>query len=217
MNEPKIAIIDYGLCNMFSVKHACEKVGMEGHITDDHKEILNSDAVILPGVGAFADAMEALKQRDLVSPLKEAVASGKPFFGICLGHQLLMSESEEFGHCEGLGFIEGTVKRFDNSNKKIRVPHVGWNEVHFAHENNDHSPLAGIPEGAHVYFCHSYCVEPEDDSVILSRTRYGDYDFCSSLYHKNITSFQFHPEKSGPVGMQIYKNILNMVLKSSKN
>lgn len=223
MNRPvKAAITDYGICNMFSVKHACAKVGMEALITSDWKEIQAADVVILPGVGAFGDAMEALKKLDLVLPLRELAQSGKLFVGICLGFQLLLSESEEFGRHEGLGIVPGSVLKFVSPQEKeleIKVPHVGWNQISLPKAVSwDKTPLTGTRNGTFVYFCHSYYADPQDPAVVLTRTSYGPYDYASGLRYKNVYGFQFHPEKSGPVGIQMYQNIAALAsLRSSSN
>ncbi|MBI4196515.1 MAG: imidazole glycerol phosphate synthase subunit HisH [Deltaproteobacteria bacterium] len=200
---------------MFSVKHACERVGLEATITSSIPEIIQADAVILPGVGAFGDAMEQLKALDLISPLKDLVGSSKPFIGICLGYQLLLSESEEFGSHKGLGIVKGAVKRFDQPREGdhiLSVPHVGWNQIWKDTTTSwEGSPLRGTTPGDYVYFCHSYYVQPEDQSVALTRTHYGHYDFISSLRCQNVFGFQFHPEKSGPVGLEMYQNIAKLI------
>jgi len=220
--KPKVAIVDYGVGNLFSVKHACEKVGIEAVITSSKQEILNADGVILPGVGAFGDAMELLKRLDLVGVLKEVAESSKPLIGICLGMHLLMTESHEFGHCQGLGVIKGSVIRFTNlpdvSWKKIKVPHVGWNRIYRSSENVDgkvwkNSVLEGLKDGEFMYFVHSFYVVPEDPGIVLSKTSYGQIEFCSSFQYKNILAFQFHPERSGVQGLIIYDKLKHIIVK----
>lgn len=203
---------------MFSVKHACEAVGMHAEITADASKILSADVVILPGVGAFGDAMASLKQLNLVEPLREAAHSGKPLIGICLGMQLLMTESSEFGRHAGLGIMPGHVTRFEPSQsngQRIKVPHVGWNQITLpSFSTNDgwaHSPLEGIESGACVYFVHSYYVIPQDLNCIWAQTRYGSYQFCSAVRRGNVYAFQFHPERSGTTGLMIYQNIAALV------
>jgi glutamine amidotransferase len=228
--EKKIeaAIVDYGLGNLFSVKHACEHVDMEAVITSSQDEILRADLVILPGVGAFGDAMLALKQLDLIQCLREIAASEKPLIGICLGMQLLMSESFEFGHHRGLGVIEGPVVKFKDPVGilgKLKVPQVGWNRIYGEtgqpsletpkNKSQNHwsdSPLQGLPEGEFMYFVHSYYAKPGNPEVILSISHYGDIEFCSSLRYRNIFASQFHPERSGPQGLQIYRNMARLCL-----
>ena len=206
---PLVAIVDYGVGNLFSVKHACEYVGMRARITASGEELLEASAVILPGVGAFGDAMAMLGRLDLVSVLREIAGSGKPLIGICLGMQLLMTESHEFGRHQGLGIIRGEVVMFERSVvKDLRVPHVGWNSIHpDAAGGWTGSLLEGLGDGEFMYFVHSLYVSPDDSSVALSTTRYGGIEFCSSLKTGNVSAFQFHPERSGPCGLAVYRNL----------
>jgi len=219
--KPKAAIVDYGVGNLFSVKHACEKVGLEAVITFSKQEILNADGVILPGVGAFGDAMESLKRLDLVGVLKEVAESSKPLIGICLGMHLLMTESHEFGYCQGLDVIKGSVIRFTNPPdalwKKLKVPHVGWNRIYRSSVKVNgkawmNSALEGLKDGEFMYFVHSFYVVPEDPGVVLSKTSYGQIEFCSSFQYKNILAFQFHPERSGVRGLNIYEKINHLII-----
>lgn len=217
LKSPEVAIVDFGLGNLFSIKLACLHAGLQSRLTSSKKEILEAEAVILPGVGAFGDAMAALEKLDLIVPLQDVAASGKILMGICLGMQLMMTESYEFGRSQGLGIIKGPVVRFDNpkksSSKIFKVPQVGWNRI--SQVNGDASRknswsdslLSGLPDGAYMYFVHSYYAKPEDSSVRLSMTRYGHIEFCSSLRYGNIFAFQFHPERSGPQGLNIYHNL----------
>jgi len=219
---PRVAIVDYSLGNLFSVKHACEKVGLDAFISADKREILTADAVILPGVGAFGDAMECLRQRDLIRPLQDIAQSGKPLIGICLGQQLLMTESFEFGRHRGLNIFEGPVVRFDNPigpNGPLKVPQVGWNRIYrpdYLKQQTvgdcwHNSPLEGLRDGEYMYFVHSFYARPVDPSVVLAVTRYGHIEFCSSLRKGNVMAFQFHPERSGPLGIQIYRNLARLI------
>jgi glutamine amidotransferase len=208
--------------NLFSVKHACEHVGLCASITSSRREIFDADAVILPGVGAFGDAMDTLRRLDLISVLKETATSKKPLVGICLGMQLLMTESYEFGHHFGLGIIPGTVVRFDNpmeSNRKLKVPQVNWNQM-FRTENIDDawhgSLLEGLPNGVFIYFVHSYYVRPEEREVEIAFTQYGNVKFCSALSYRNIFGCQGHPERSGSYGLQIYRNLALLLKNQSK-
>ena len=203
-----VAIVDYGLGNLFSVKHACEHVGIPAEITSDKKKILNANGVILPGVGAFGDAMQSLRKLDLVSVLKELASADKPFMGICLGLQLLMEESHEFGLHRGLGILKGNVIRFDSpreGRRALKVPQIGWNQIHSSHPWTE-TPLSGLKEGEFMYFVHSYVVQPDDRGVILSQSNYGSVEFCSSIHRGRLFACQFHPEKSGPAGLKIYEN-----------
>jgi len=210
MNNPKVAIIDYEMCNLFSVNHACLRVGIDPVITRDPAEIKAADAVILPGVGAFGDAMENLKKFDLIPALEQAAAA-KPFMGICLGLQLLFSGSCEFGEHEGLGFIGGNVDKFPNelNEKRIKVPQVGWNRIAFS---PDEPIFDGIPNESFFYFVHSYYVKPLNQTEVLTSTDYEGINYCSAAKKGNITAFQFHPEKSGDMGLRIYKNWKKLIL-----
>lgn len=219
----KVAIVDYGMGNLFSVKHACEYVGMEANITSLPQEIKSADAVILPGVGAFGNAMKALRNLDLVGVLQDVVASDTPLMGICLGMQLLMTESYEFGWHKGLEIIQGQVIRFDNPKdglRKLKVPQVGWNRIHRFNRDQDSqndpwadTPLEGLTDGEFMYFVHSFVAQPEDPSLTLSTSRYGHIEFCSSLRYKNIFACQFHPERSSYQGLKVYSNFALLVNK----
>jgi len=231
----KVAIVDYGLGNLFSVKHACEHAGTRATITSSKQEILQADAVILPGVGAFGDAMESLRKLDLISPLRETTMSQKPLIGICLGLQLLMTESYEFGRHRGLGIIAGPVVRFENpvgASGKLKVPQVGWNRIFRRKDSQtpaegdgappdpwSGSPLTGLRDGEFMYFVHSFYAEPQDPAVVLSVSQYSHIEFCSSLRYGNIFAFQFHPERSGPQGLQIYQNVASLIkrIKEDRN
>jgi glutamine amidotransferase len=209
---PKVAIIDYGMGNLFSVKHACEHEGMRAIITSDSRKITSADAVILPGVGAFGDAIKALKKLDLVGILKDIGESTKPLIGICLGMQLLMSESFEFGHHSGLGIIPGSVIKFSNSveNEILKVPLVGWKRVYKNKDSKtswDESLLHGLPDGIFMYFIHSYYVQPLDQRLSVGITSYAGVEFCSAINYQNIFACQFHPERSGSQGLKIYRNL----------
>lgn len=205
----KVAIIDYQLSNLFSVKHAFNYLKIDSEITSDKSIIKNCDAAILPGVGAFGDAMENLKQLGLIQIIKDFIFSGKPFIGVCLGLQLLFSESEEFGKHSGLNIVKGKVKKF--SGKGIKVPQIGWNQI-VKTDNNlwPNSPLQNIKSGEFMYFVHSYYVKPQDKSVVLSETIYENISYCSSLLTRNVFATQFHPEKSGSEGIKIYHDWLKL-------
>jgi glutamine amidotransferase len=224
------AIVDHGLGNLFSVKQACEYAGMSALITPSHKDLFEADVVILPGVGAFRDAMAALERLDLVIPLKEIGESDKVLVGICLGLQLLMTESYEFGLSKGLDIIEGAViplknldetREVDGSPRKLKVPQVGWNQIWQpkvpTNEGDSETrswsgtPLKGIPEGEFMYFVHSFYVKPAREEFITSVTQYGQIEFCSSLQYNTTFACQFHPERSGIEGLKIYDNIAEMV------
>ena len=200
-----LAIVDYQMGNLRSVQKGFEKVGHSATITSDPDELARADKVILPGVGAFGDAMHELRRRDLVEPIREAVRSGKPFLGICLGLQLLFEVGHEGGRHEGLGILEGEVVKFDLP-KDYKVPHMGWNELSFRRP----CPLfEGLGEGTHCYFVHSYYVSPKDKKVVAAETDYGD-PFCSVAWRDNVYATQFHPEKSQADGLRILKNFAEL-------
>lgn len=207
-----ITIIDYQISNLFSVKHACDHLGLQAEISSDKQKLLESDAAILPGVGAFGDAMRNLKTLDLIGPVKEFIASGKPFMGICLGLQLLFSESEEFGQHKGLNIIPGKVTKFSAKNtlgKIVKIPQIGWNQIYEQEKGKwEYSPLAATANHECMYFVHSYYVSPSDKKVVLSLTEYQGIEYCSSIFYKNIFASQFHPEKSGKEGVKIYHDWL---------
>jgi glutamine amidotransferase len=216
-DRKQIAIIDYEMGNLFSVQRACGQVGLNSLVTADAAAIMKSDAMILPGVGAFGDAMNNLKRLDLIAPIKEFIESGKPFMGICLGMQLLMSESEEFGFHKGLDIIKGTVVKFPtlgSEQRAIKVPQVGWNRVYrLPHDESmwRNSLLRGIANNEYMYFVHSFYTVPEDPKLILSFTDYEGTEYSSSFSLKNIFACQFHPEKSATAGMKIYENFVSVI------
>jgi imidazole glycerol-phosphate synthase subunit HisH len=198
-----IAIIDYGMGNLCSVQKALEKLGASVKITSSSKDLAEADKIILPGVGAFGDAMAELEKCGLVESLKKEVRKGKTFLGICLGLQVLFEESEECPGVKGLGILPGKVKRFVT---ELKVPHMGWNQLHFSKK----APiLEGIDEGAYVYFVHSYYVAPERDEDISTTTDYA-LNFTSSVWRGNLFATQFHPEKSQSVGLKILENFIKL-------
>ena len=234
VEQINFAIVDYGLGNLFSIKNACEHVGVRGIITSSGEEILDSDAVILPGVGAFGDAMDAIRGLELIGPLREFVASGKVLVGICLGMQLLMTESYEFGRHQGLDIISGKVVPFEGpiepSGKTLKVPLVGWNHVNPKKSKSQFvgevekpelslwsdTVLEGLPDGQSMYFCHSYYVIPDDSKVSVAVSSYGQIEFCSCILDRNVFACQFHPERSGQAGLHIYRNMAMMAKKYKK-
>lgn len=213
--KPRVAIVDYQLANMFSVRLACAMVGLDPVITSDPAAIAGADAVVLPGVGAFAEAMANLHKLDLVEPLRDFIASGAPFLGICLGMQVLFSESDEFVVTKGLDVIPGRVVRFPFQTKqgsKIRVPQIGWNRItRPAGRTWDGTPLEGTPSGEYMYFLHSYYVVPEKSEDTLSVTDYEGIEYASGVSRGNVYGVQFHPEKSGPNGVRIYSSFSNLI------
>lgn len=200
-----LAIIDYQMGNLRSVQKGFEKVGHQAVITSDPDQLRRATKVVLPGVGAFGDAMAELRRRDLVEPIREAVNSGKPFLGICLGLQLLFETGYEGGRHEGLGILSGDVVRFDLPHD-YKVPHMGWNQLRI---KNPAPILKGLADGTHVYFVHSYYVKPSDPSVIATETDYGG-SFCSMIWRDNLYATQFHPEKSQTDGLRILKHFAEL-------
>lgn len=199
-----IALIDYGMGNLGSVSNALRFINCEHEVTSDPDVIMAADAAILPGVGAFGDCMANLREYGLVEPIREFIASDRPFLGICLGLQLLFSESEEMGRHEGLDIIPGRVIRFTHD---LKIPQIGWNQIEV---RQDCPQLAGIPDGSWFYFVHSFHVVPEDESVVATVTEYG-YQFCSAIRRGNLFATQFHPEKSSDCGLQILRNFAALV------
>ena len=208
MKNHKVAIIDYGMGNLFSVASACQKVDLEPIITREKTIIKNCSAIILPGVGAYNEAMSRLNQYDLIDTILNFINSGKQLFGICLGMQLLFSRSNEFGNTSGLGVIQGTVNKLDGvlGERFLKIPHIGWNKIIKKNIEWNTSYFDGIKENTRMYFVHSYFVKPEKENTILSLTSYGQNTFCSAILLDNIFATQFHPEKSGEVGLRIYSN-----------
>ncbi len=209
-----IAIIDYGMGNLASVAKACAFLGTPARVTSDPKEIARAGKVILPGVGAFGAAMGELKRRRLIEPLLVSVVEGKPFLGLCLGLQLLFESSEESPGVRGLGILPGKVKRFPRK-KGLKVPHMGWNQIKAVKSEelrvkNKNPLLRGIPDGAFMYFVHSFYAEPGDRSLVAARTGYGRM-FPSVVWDGGrIWATQFHPEKSQKWGLRILKNFLSI-------
>lgn len=208
MKDKKVCIVDYKLGNLFSVSQALNNIGLNVSLSSNKDELYEADALVLPGVGAFGDAMENLKTLDLIDPIVASVTDGKPFMGICLGLQLLFTESEEFGSYKGLDLVSGKVRRFNEkqSNGEIRkVPQIAWNQIDKPPGIVwDSTPLSKIKNGEFMYFVHSYYVEP-NESVVLTTTNYDGHSYVSSIIKDNIFACQFHPEKSGEEGLRIYR------------
>ena len=207
-NLKKAVIIDYQLGNLFSVKQSCDTVGINEEISLNREDILNADALILPGVGAFIEAMNNLTKFGLDTAIQNKVNGGTPIFGICLGQQLLFTESEEFGAGKGLDLISGIIKRFPETfeERKLKVPHIAWNTIFKLNQIWDNSALRDLNNNDFMYFIHSYYVKPNDDACILTLTNYDGIEFCSAILKNNIFATQFHPEKSTDKGISIYKN-----------
>jgi len=202
----RIVIVDYGMGNLRNVQKGFEKIGFEARLTRNKREIERSSAVVLPGVGAFKDCMENLKKYGLVEPLLRSIEKGKPYLGICLGLQILFSESEEFGSYKGLDLIKGKVVRFE-PDPEHKVPHMGWNTI----EKKKEVPvLRGIESGDFFYFVHSYYVIPDQTQWISSLTTYGK-PFVSSIWKENLFATQFHPEKSQQKGLRILENFVKAI------
>jgi glutamine amidotransferase len=200
-----IAIIDYGVGNLFSVEKAFVKLGADVIVTSDAEEIAKADKIVLPGVGAFGDCMQNLIESGLIPTIRDAVATGKPFLGICVGLQILFDGSEESPGIAGLGIIKGMVKKIYAP--ALKIPHMGWNSLEFAAT----SPIfQDLPESPYVYFVHSYYAVPKDPAVITAVTEYGE-QVTAAVAQKNIQATQFHPEKSGDIGLLILKNFIKSV------
>ncbi|HAZ10950.1 MAG: imidazole glycerol phosphate synthase, glutamine amidotransferase subunit [Omnitrophica bacterium GWA2_41_15] len=219
-----IVIIDYGMGNLRSVQKAFEKFCSNVIVSSSAKDILKADKIILPGVGAFKVAMEELKKRDLIEPIKDSIEKGRPFLGICLGLQLLFTESEEGGKAEptrakargslgecikGLDIIKGKVRRFKERDG-LKIPHMGWNRISLKFKSSKLKVIDGVEDGSYMYFVHSYYAVPKDKNVILCETDYG-WDFASGVRKDNVYGFQFHPEKSQSMGLKIIENFVNII------
>ncbi|MBM3934011.1 MAG: imidazole glycerol phosphate synthase subunit HisH [SAR202 cluster bacterium] len=204
--KPLIAIVDYNAGNLRSVQKALELVGARTKITSDATDLATARGVVFPGQGANDPAMRQLKTRSLVDPIKDVIHSGKPFLGVCLGLQLLLESSEE-GIVPALGIMQGTVKRLPQG---LKVPHIGWNNVSFKRQ---HPVFEGVPDNSYFYFVHSYYADPESRGMVTGTTTYG-VEFCSAAARGSMAAVQFHPEKSGKVGLKIYENFVRIVAES---
>ncbi|RZV39528.1 MAG: imidazole glycerol phosphate synthase subunit HisH [Candidatus Acidulodesulfobacterium acidiphilum] len=200
--ENKIAVIDYGMGNLKNVKNAFNFLGYSAKITGDFEDIKNATHLVLPGVGGFKDAMATLKRKDLVNPVKDAIAEGKKFLGICLGMQLLFETSEEFGYSEGLGIFKGKVVKFDEKVVNL-IPHIGWNDIEILKPLKE---FKGIENKSFFYFLHSYYCVPEEDIATAVCDYYGKFTAC--VKKDNIFACQFHPEKSHKEGLALLKNFI---------
>ncbi len=202
-----ITIIDYEMGNLRSVEKAFEKLGFAARVSSDPTDLLNTDKVVLPGVGAFKDCINNLRGGGFVEPLLKHVEAGKPMLGICVGMQMLFDESEEFGLHQGLGLIPGKVVRFPagmvEGGERLKVPHMGWNNISMKKA----SPIfSGVEDGSFVYFVHSYYCAAENEEDVAASCTYGDVEFCASVWRENIMATQFHPEKSQDIGLKIFEN-----------
>ena len=201
-----IAVIDYGGGNLQSVVKALNYIGCPNIITDNKEELLNTDAAILPGVGSFADAMDCMNRSGAAEAVLEFVKTGKPFLGICLGLQLLFDESEESPGAKGLGLLKGSITKIPNNNGTLKIPHMGWNSLDIKKHDGIFKGIDGDP---YVYFVHSYFLRADDEAIVSSRTEYG-VTIDASVSCGNIHAAQFHPEKSGTVGLQMLRNFAAM-------
>jgi len=208
MKNYKIAIIDYGMGNLFSIASACQKVGLNPLISREKKLIMECSAIILPGVGAYNEAMKRLNKLHLIDTINEFIISGKKLFGICLGMQLLFSSSSEFIETQGLDIIKGKVKKLDSLtiNPSLKIPYIGWNKIIQKDIEWDNTYFNGIDKACRMYFVHSYYVEPFQKKSILAHSYFDTKAFCSAITYENIFATQFHPEKSGSLGLMIYSN-----------
>ena len=202
-----IALLDYGAGNVRSVQKALTAAGGDVQLVPNPETVAQADAVVLPGVGAFDDCINAMQRQELLEAARAFVSTGKPFLGICVGYQALFEKSEEFNSCAaGLGIFEGSVVRFPDA--EVKVPQIGWNEVQFT--KPDCPILQGIESGSHFYFVHSYYPQPKDESIVATRTEYG-VNFASAVWRDNMFATQFHPEKSQKVGLQLLTNFANLI------
>ena len=206
---PSIAIIDYKAGNLRSVQKALEECGATAHITADAKDIIAADGVVFPGQGACDASMLSIRERGLFEIIRHSIDSGKPFLGVCLGLQLLLESSEE-GEEPCLAILKGSTKRLPPKKTErigLKIPHMGWNSVSLSVQ---HPVFEGIPNDSYFYFVHSYYADPEDKDIVAGVTNYG-IDFCSAVAWDNVAAVQFHPEKSGAVGLRLYRNFLTLV------
>ena len=202
-----IAIIDYGAGNIQSVYKALKFIGADCKVTSDKDEILNADGAILPGVGSFGDAMDTMTKRGSKDTIIEYTKSGKPFLGICLGLQLLFPESEETPGVKGLDIFKGTITKIPNQNRTLKIPHMGWDNISIKQKNGIFKGIEGEP---YVYFVHSFYLKAQDKDIVAATTQYG-VEIDAAVQKGNIIATQFHPEKSGEVGLKMLKNFVEMV------
>jgi len=203
-----IALLDYGSGNLRSVQKALLKVGADVYIAKRPEDMAGARAAVLPGVGAFDDCIQALEKQELLEASRQFIQSGRPFLGICVGYQALFEKSDEFNSCaSGLGIFKGKVVRFSETNG-LKIPQIGWNQIEIAQP--ECRLFRGIPNGSYVYFVHSFFPKPADQSLIATRTSYGE-SFASSIWRENVFATQFHPEKSQNVGLQLLRNFVELV------
>ena len=208
MGSKPVVILDYGAGNLRSVARAVEHVGFQPEVTAEARALERAGAVVMPGVGAAADTMRPLQEHGFVEPLRAYIVAGRPFLGVCMGLQALLTVSEEGGEHACLDIVPGRVRRLDGASG-LKIPHMGWNSVQ---QLRDHPIFEGIPDGSYFYFVHSYYPDPEDQSLVVGRTEYG-VPFASVIARNGLVATQFHPEKSGRLGLQLYRNFLNGCLR----
>jgi len=208
-----VTVVDFGVGNLLNVVRACEFLGTHVTVTEKPEEVAQAERLILPGVGAFARAMQGLSERHLIEPLREFAKSGRPLLGICIGMQVMFNESLEFGSHAGMGLIPGQVTalpREDSNGRQLRVPQIGWAKITaLPNRNWQNTPLETIEEGEDVYFVHSFAAQPSDPSHQLATYEFGGHAITAAVQRDNIIGYQFHPEKSAHVGLTILGNFLN--------
>lgn len=207
---PKILIVDYGIGNLYSISKAVSRFTDNFSVSEDPGDLTMADAIILPGVGSFKSGVEGLKIRNLIKPIKKFAGENKPVLGICLGAQLMMSKGYEFGEFEGLDIIPGKVVRFQGLEKGTKIPHIGWNKIKISKNASKTEIFKSLGNNPFVYFVHSYVLKPNYPSTVLAITPYGGSEFCSAIKLGNSFGCQFHPEKSGQVGLRIIENFINL-------
>lgn len=212
MTGPQIAIVGYGLGNVRSIKNALDPMDCQAQITNTHEAIKNADAVILPGVGAFPASMEHLNRSGLSEQLREFCATGKPFLGICVGLQVLFEIGLEFGRTEGLGLIAGEVGQLPlTSSRELRLPHIGWKKIKEPVSGRWNDTILRGADDSYFYFVHSFAARPNDVNDVLAIGNFGAEQFVAAVQKKNIAGLQFHPERSGPEGLAVLKNFVEMI------
>ncbi len=209
--KPTVVIVDYGVGNLWSLLKAVHCFVPDAFISEEKEKIESADAIILPGVGAFKAGMDGLAVRGLIEPIQQAAKRGVPILGICLGAQLLLERGYEFGEHEGLGILQGEVVRFPQLPEGVAIPAIGWQEVSPTEAPEAKALFSGLKK-PFCYFVHSYILKPTDPAVVLAETTYGGYTYCAAIGERNVVGTQFHPEKSGPVGLAILENFIKQIV-----
>lgn len=213
--QPRVAIVDYGMGNLFSVRQACRAAGLDAVLTTSPAEVKAADGVVLPGTGAFEGAIRTLRDHGLVAAIQSVASAGRPLIGVCLGMQLMMEESHEFGRHEGLGLFKGRVVPFlprSEDGREWKIPQVGWNRVTLhRHAATGEWESGGLRDGDFMYFVHSFYVETADVSTVVATAEYAGHTFCASLRRGNILTWQFHPERSASRGLALYRTFADRV------